>query len=101
MAKNKIVIISPVRDEADLIQGTIDSTVNQTLRPVEWIIVDDGSTDGTTEIVEKACAEHDWIHIVKKPNRGVRAVGPGVVEAFYYGYDRIKTEDYEQIAFTN
>ncbi|KAA3606633.1 MAG: glycosyltransferase family 2 protein [Calditrichaeota bacterium] len=95
MAKNKIVIISPVRDEADLIQGTIDSTVNQTLRPVEWIIVDDGSTDGTTEIVEKACAKHDWIHIVKKPNRGVRAVGPGVVEAFYYGYDRIKTKDYD------
>lgn len=95
--EKRIVIISPVRDEAELIRGTIKSMINQTIKPVEWLIVDDGSTDGTTEIIKKAAAENPWIHVEIKQNRGVRAVGPGVVEAFYYGYERLLTKDYDFI----
>ncbi len=95
--KSHIVIISPVRNEEKFISGIIDSLVAQTLKPVEWIIVDDGSSDKTYEIASKAAAEHDWIRVVEKTNRGFRAVGPGVVEAFYYGYDRIESKDYDYI----
>ncbi|NES22561.1 MAG: glycosyltransferase family 2 protein [Symploca sp. SIO3E6] len=96
-SKYRIVIISPVRNEDQFIGGVINSMVNQTIKPVEWIIVDDGSTDKTLEIVTKAAQEHPWIHVEKKPDRGMRAVGPGVVEAFYYGYDRLHTQDYDFI----
>ena len=96
-SENRIVLISPVRDEEEFIGGIIKSMISQTVVPVEWVIVDDGSTDRTAEIVKKAAEEYDWIHLEEKPDRGDRAVGPGVVEAFYYGYERIRTKDYDFI----
>ena len=97
MSFPKIVIISPVRDEIEYIEKNIESMAAQTLKPVEWLIVDDGSTDGTTEILRNAQEKYYWIHLEEKPNRGKRAVGPGVIEAFYYGYERIQTADYDFI----
>ena len=96
-AGRRIVIVAPVRDEAEYLQGTIDSLVAQKLKPVEWLLVDDGSTDETFAIAERASREHPWIRVVKRQDRGVRAVGPGVVEAFYFGYDQIITKDYDYI----
>lgn len=93
----KIVLISPVRNEEDYLEKTIESVAKQTLLPVEWLIVDDGSTDKTSQILAQATKEYPWIHIVSKPDRGKRSVGPGVVEAFYYGYERLYTQDYDFI----
>jgi poly-beta-1,6-N-acetyl-D-glucosamine synthase len=92
---HRIVIISPVRDEEAYLPGTIRSLVNQTVKPVEWVVVDDGSSDRTPDLIAEAGRENPWIHLIRKPDRGVRAVGPGVVEAFYHGYDRIRTRDYD------
>jgi len=92
------VIISPVRDEVEFIPRVISSMVAQTIQPREWLIVDDGSTDGTTELLQAAAEQYEWIHVVQKPDRGERSVGPGVVEAFYYGYERLHTEEYDFIA---
>ena len=64
---------------------TLDSVVGQTVRPAKWVIVDDGSTDATPAILAEYAARHDWIEVVAKPDRGARAVGPGVIEAFYSG----------------
>lgn len=94
---HRIVIISPVRDEEQYLEGTIRSIVNQTVRPVEWLIVDDGSSDRTYAIACEAAQQHDWIRVIQKPNRGERAVGPGVVEAFYYGLDNLNHQDYDFI----
>ncbi|MDC7221515.1 MAG: glycosyltransferase family A protein [Spirochaetales bacterium] len=93
----KIVIVSPIRDEEDYLEKTINSLVNQTLLPVEWVIVDDGSKDRTPEIIANAAAKYSWIRVIPKEDRGERAVGPGVVEAFYYGYNRIQSSDYDYI----
>lgn len=93
----RIVLISPVRDEEKYIEKTIQSVASQTILPVEWVIVDDGSTDGTGEILARAAAKYPWIHVVRKPDRGKRSVGPGVVEAFYYGYERLRTKEYDYI----
>jgi glycosyltransferase involved in cell wall biosynthesis len=93
----KIVIISPVRNEEKFISGTIAAIVNQSLRPVEWIIVDDGSTDQTASIIKQAAKKYNWIKYVQKPDRGERAVGPGVVETFDYGYQRLQTSDWNYI----
>lgn len=88
------VLISPCRNEADYMRRTLDSVVAQTARPTRWIIVDDGSTDATPQILAEYAAQHDWITVVPKPDRGHRAVGPGVIEAFYAGYDTITPADY-------
>jgi glycosyltransferase involved in cell wall biosynthesis len=74
---------------------TIESVLAQTLRPVEWVIVDDGSTDKTPEILAEYAAQHEWIRIVSRPDRGRRSVGPGVIDAFYAGYEALTSATYE------
>lgn len=93
-----LVIIAPVRDEADLIRLTLDSMVAQTVKPVEWIIVDDGSQDGTADIVREYAAKHPFIRLVQRPDRGFRKVGGGVVAAFKFGITQIEHQEYEYIA---
>lgn len=91
------VLISPCRNEAEFMRRTLDSVVAQTVTPGLWVIVDDGSTDATPEILAEYSAAHRWIEIVKRPDRGHRAVGPGVVEAFYCG---LETVDQSQFAYS-
>lgn len=94
---SRYALISPCRNEAAFIRKTLDSVVSQTVRPAIWIIVDDGSTDATPEIVAEYASTYDWIKIVPKADRGRRAVGPGVVEAFNTGLAAIDIDDYEFI----
>ncbi len=85
----RYVVVSPCRDEAAYLRRALDSVVAQSIRPARWIIVDDGSTDATPRILAEYASRHDWIAVVTRPNRGRRAVGAGVVEAFYEGYDHV------------
>ena len=73
---------------------TLDSVVAQTEHPTLWVIVDDGSTDDTADILAEYAATHSWIKVINKPDRGHRAVGPGVIEAFYYGLDTVDIDAY-------
>lgn len=91
------LLISPGRNEAGYMRNTLDSVIAQTVRPKTWVIVDDGSTDETPQILAEYAAKHDWIKIVTRRDRGGRAVGPGVVEAFYAGYETIDPDDYEYL----
>ncbi|MEL6260117.1 MAG: glycosyltransferase family A protein [Cyanobacteria bacterium J06626_6] len=91
------VLISPCRDEAAYIQTTINSIVNQSLLPEKWVIVDDGSTDGTEEIIAEAARQYSFIEVIQRSDRGRRSVGPGVIEAFYAGYDAIDSSRYDYI----
>ena len=93
----RYVLISPCRDEADYVKETLDSVIAQSMRPAKWVIVDDGSTDRTPEILAEYAARHDWIEVVTRNDRGQRSVGPGVVEAFYAGYDTINPDDYDYL----
>ena len=83
------LVVSPCRNEADYMRRTLDSMVAQTQVPDLWVIVDDGSTDETPAILAAYAARHDWIRVVPKPDRGHRAVGPGVIEAFYAGLETV------------
>lgn len=80
------MIVTPVRDEAAYIERTIDSVRSQSLPPTQWIVVDDGSTDGTSEILDRHALQTSWMRVMHRPNRGHRANGGGVMEAFYAGY---------------
>lgn len=91
------VVISPCRNEAAYMRRTLDSMVAQSQPPRLWVIVDDGSTDATPEILAEYTAAHDWIRVVLKPDRGHRAVGPGVIEAFYAGLETVSLADFDYL----
>lgn len=90
------VLITPARNEARFIELTIQSVVAQTVRPLRWVIVSDGSTDGTDEIVGRYLADHDWIELVRMPARSERNFA-GKVYAFNAGRARVADLAYEVI----
>jgi poly-beta-1,6-N-acetyl-D-glucosamine synthase len=95
MTPPEYVVITPVRNEENHFGETITSMVCQTLRPMRWVIVNDGSGDRTGELADRAAREHDWIWVVHRKDRGYRNQGGGVVEAFYEGYRLVKNEPWE------
>lgn len=93
----RYVVVTPARDEEATIGETIRSMVAQRHRPLRWVIVDDGSRDGTRAIVESACAEHPWIELLAREDRGHRELGPGVVHAFEAGFERVADLDWHYV----
>lgn len=94
---SQYALITPCRNEADFMRQTLDTVVAQSVRPALWVIVDDGSTDDTPRILAEYARQHDWIRIITRTDRGRRSVGPGVIEAFYAGYDTIVPDDYDYL----
>ena len=88
------LLVSPCRNESAYMRRTLDSVAAQSVPPAKWIIVDDGSTDDTPAILAEYAARYPFIQVVTKPDRGHRAVGPGVIEAFYYGLDQVGADDF-------
>jgi glycosyltransferase involved in cell wall biosynthesis len=92
------IVITPVRNEENNIEYTINSIVFQTIKPVQWIIVDDGSIDNTYKIVEKYANNYKWITTVKKYTPVTENMETGsVAKAFLYGMKYIEHKDYEFI----
>lgn len=90
------VLITPARNEADFIEGTIKSMIAQTCLPAKWIIVSDGSTDGTDDIIKNYLQFYPWIELVRTPERKERHFAAKVT-AFNAGYERVKNLSYEVI----
>jgi glycosyltransferase involved in cell wall biosynthesis len=89
-------LISPARNEEAFIELTLKSMIAQTHKPVKWVIVSDGSTDRTEEIVKKYAAEHDWIQLLCMPQRKERHFG-GKVTCFNAGWACLKDMQYDVI----
>jgi glycosyltransferase involved in cell wall biosynthesis len=92
----KYVLITPARNEGRFIAKTLDSVVAQTLLPERWVIVDDGSTDRTAEIVESYAKRHSWIELIQRPQRQDRSFA-GKVHAFNAGLERVRSLEFEVI----
>lgn len=93
----RYAIITPVKNEDKYIALTIESVIRQSIKPERWIIVDDGSTDDTPDIVKKYAAENDFIELqLRKSESNTRDVGYGGIRAFNYGANSI---DFKQFDF--
>lgn len=90
------VIITPARNEAKFIELALRSVVSQTVLPLKWVIVSDGSTDQTDEIVARYAAPHSWIQLLRMPERTERHFA-GKVHAFNAGYEQVKGLSYDVI----
>jgi len=90
------VLITPARNEESFIEKTIESMIQQTHLPLKWVIVDDGSTDRTPDIVGRYVALHSWIEMVQMPQRRDRSFAAKVT-AFNAGFERVKDLPYEVI----
>lgn len=92
----RYVLISPSRNEARFIEETLKSVVAQTILPMKWVIVNDGSTDATGEIAAKYAAQYNWIEIVSRPVRKERHFA-AKVQAFNAGMERVQGLQYDII----
>ncbi len=91
-------IITPAKNEAKFIEQTLKSVIAQTVRPKKWIIVDDGSSDNTADIVSDYSNKYDFIKLIKNQSaREQRAGGSKVVRAFNVGYKMIHDEYFDFI----
>lgn len=90
------VLITPARNEAQFIEVTIKSVIAQTVKPLRWVIVSDGSTDATDAIVQRYAVDYPWIELVRMPERRERHFA-GKVLAFNAGLARAR-EKYEVVA---
>ena len=91
----KFAIVTPVKDEINFFPKTVNSILSQEVKPQKWIIIDDGSEDGTTELIKKAEKENDWIEgIYREPNKSRKPGGEFVLKI---GLDKLNLDDYEFI----
>jgi glycosyltransferase involved in cell wall biosynthesis len=85
-----VVVISPCRNEEATLPTTIECMRRQTRPPAMWVVVDDGSTDGTPAILARAAATIPWLTVVRRDDRGFRKLGGGVIDAFYDGLGAVR-----------
>jgi poly-beta-1,6-N-acetyl-D-glucosamine synthase len=93
----RYLIVSPVKDEERYVERTLRSVTLQTVLPVRWIIVDDGSKDGTAEIVRRYVRDHPWIEMVWRDNSGARQPGSAVMHAFYHGLQQAQGVSFDYL----
>jgi poly-beta-1,6-N-acetyl-D-glucosamine synthase len=97
IARPRYCVISPCRDEAAFMEQTLDSVASQTVPPDLWVIVDDGSTDRTPDILADYARRFPFIRVVQRANRGRRSMGCGVIEAFDAGLATIDLSEFDYV----
>lgn len=93
----RLLLVAPCRDEARHMRRTLDTLVRQTLAPTEIVVVDDGSTDETPLILREYAKRLPRMRVVRRMDRGRRAVGPGVIEAFYAGLETVDLDAFDYL----
>jgi glycosyltransferase involved in cell wall biosynthesis len=88
------VLVTSARNEAAVIGHTLASVVAQTRPPLRWVIVDDGSTDRTAEIVQDYARRYQWIVLIQRPRRVDRNFA-GKVHAVNAGLDAVNDLSFE------
>jgi len=108
--KVRYVVISPVRNEAAYLETTVRDMARQTVKPLRWVLVNDGSTDSTPKIADRWASEYEWIAALHlrgmersapvlahegQQERGRRAREAKEILAFYKGYETLAGVDWD------
>ncbi len=91
----KILIITPACNEEEHLPSLIESVLAQSYLPAEWVIVDDGSIDNSSNVIQKAAIKYDWIKYLRHEKTGLRSPGKSVMDAFYFGFNNRDIIDYD------
>jgi glycosyltransferase involved in cell wall biosynthesis len=89
-------LITPARNEEARIEKTIQSVTAQTILPVRWLLVNDGSTDATGDIIKRYVIRHPWMELVERPKRADRSFA-AKVHAFNAGLERLRDLSYDVV----
>ena len=92
-----ILIITPACNEELHLDSLINSMLGQSIVPQEWIIVDDGSIDGTSNVIQQAAIKYDWIKYLRKEKSSLRSPGKSVMDTFYFGFQNKHINNYDII----
>lgn len=98
----KIFIIIPAKNEGLYIGQTLEALLFQSLKPAGIVVIDDGSTDHTVELVKEIFADYShWnikFKIIERSERinGINLVGqPKMAEVFNLGFEWVNQHDYD------
>lgn len=79
------VVATPMRDEMKVLPDLLATLDGQTVRPAVWVIVDDGSTDGSGAYLEEARRSRPWLHVVPPPEAPTEYLGNHVAKVIRHG----------------
>jgi biofilm PGA synthesis N-glycosyltransferase PgaC len=94
MAEDRMLIVSPVRNEAAHIESVARALAAQTRPPARWVVVDDNSSDGTGALLKRLATEIDFMHVAETPPGFTRAgadrlAAAAAPRAFNFGLDSV------------
>jgi poly-beta-1,6-N-acetyl-D-glucosamine synthase len=78
-------VVTPVRDERENLERLAGCMRTQSILPVQWIVVDNGSTDGTRQLATRLASEHEWIQVATSEATDAPEPGAPIVRAFAAG----------------
>jgi len=96
--KNKYVVITPAYNEEKYIQQVIESVISQSKIPLQWVIVDDGSTDNTKKIIQNFLDDNEWISYIRREKTPGHTYYSSNVYAILDGIKQLKNIEYDYIA---
>lgn len=88
----------PAYNESRYIAVTIESVICQTIRPLLWVIVDDGSTDQTAQIIQRYAQNYSWIRFVHRQKDINQTYYASNVYAIQKGLKAIAGQEYDYLA---
>ena len=96
-------LMTAARNAERTIDRTVQSVTSQTIRPLRWVIVSDGSNDRTDEIAQSYAEQHDWIRFIRreKPEEELRRVeraAPGKSAALAEAYAACADLSFDYVA---
>lgn len=87
---NRYILISPVYNEEAHLAALVNCIVSQMVRPVVWLLVNDGSSDRTEEIIRNHMKEHEFIELLNLDRNHVESYYSRKTQAFIKGYEQVR-----------
>ena len=88
----KVCVIIPVFNEQDFIKKSVESLIDQTIKPAEVIYVNDNSTDNSKNIIKNLIGKCEWIRVIDHKSFQEHVPGSKVIEAFNFGLKNLETQ---------